>query len=506
MAKLATKTILTRRQVLRGAGGFTIGLPLLPSLVAAPAFAQVSLGSPKYFVALATGHGGIRDATMYPTGGLDQTTQLYPEHPIKHSTLTSTSSGGRTVISGILQASSGVLTPKLVAKMNVLRGLDVPWYIAHNTGGHLGNYARNDGNGGDGMQAQAFPTPTIDQLMAYSTNFYPTLNGLKSRTINTGVTNQLSFNFSNPANRTGSIQPITLQGSPSVLFKQLFIPGGTTAPPTPTRKSIVDRVMQNYKSLRESNRRLSRDDRQRLDEHMTRLTELQRLVDPVVGGGMVGASCGTQTDPGNLSGTARYKGLNDVIVMAFACGTSRIAVMGVNESEFAANRDNWHQGVAHLWNTTGQPQLVEANQGMFENVFADLIAKLDAVQDSPGVSLLDASLVQWTQESGEATHDADSRPTVTAGSARGYLKTGLYVDYRNMTARGKIGLGNAGLTHNQYMTTAMYAMGMKRAEFQTIPNVAAAGYGWGFSSNDYKPGQVPQVMANASDPMPIITA
>ena len=60
--------------------------------------------------------------------------------------------------------------------MNVLCGLDVPFYIAHNTGLHLGNYARNDGNGGDGKAVQAFPRPTIDQIMAWSPSFYPDLS------------------------------------------------------------------------------------------------------------------------------------------------------------------------------------------------------------------------------------------------------------------------------------------------------------------------------------------
>ena len=72
----------------------------------------------------------------------------------------------------MLRAPSSALTAALVAKMNVLCGLDVPFYIAHNTGLHLGNYARNDGNGGDGKAVQAFPRPTIDQIMAWSPSFY----------------------------------------------------------------------------------------------------------------------------------------------------------------------------------------------------------------------------------------------------------------------------------------------------------------------------------------------
>ena len=81
----------------------------------------------------------------------------------------------------MLRAPSSALSAALVAKMNVLWGLDVPFYIAHNTGLHLGNYARNDGNGGDGKAVQAFPRPTIDQIMAWSPSFYSNLSSIRER-------------------------------------------------------------------------------------------------------------------------------------------------------------------------------------------------------------------------------------------------------------------------------------------------------------------------------------
>jgi hypothetical protein len=37
----------------------------------------------------------------------------------------------------------------------------------------------------------------------------------------------------------------------------------------------------------------------------------------------------------------------------------------------------------------------------------------------------------WTQESGRVTHDTDSVPTITAGSANGYFNTDHYFDLRN---------------------------------------------------------------------------
>ena len=33
---------------------------------------------------------------------------------------------------------------RVLGKMTVMRGFDIPFYIGHHTGGHLGNFARKD--------------------------------------------------------------------------------------------------------------------------------------------------------------------------------------------------------------------------------------------------------------------------------------------------------------------------------------------------------------------------
>ena len=110
---------------------------------------------------------------MFPSASLLTASQaLYSDHTVRSGALVPTTSGSDTVVSPVLRAPSSSLSAALVKKMNVLWGLDVPFYIAHNTGLHLGNYARNDGNGSDGKAVQAFPRPTIDQIMAWSPSFY----------------------------------------------------------------------------------------------------------------------------------------------------------------------------------------------------------------------------------------------------------------------------------------------------------------------------------------------
>ena len=63
-------TRFNRRMVLRGAAGFTLGIPFLHSLLSPKreAIAQ-TLSGPKYFVGMGTCDGGIWQEFMYPEEG-----------------------------------------------------------------------------------------------------------------------------------------------------------------------------------------------------------------------------------------------------------------------------------------------------------------------------------------------------------------------------------------------------------------------------------------------------
>jgi len=265
---------ISRRQMLRGIGGATLALPVLPSLLCKTAYAADPVFTrPPRLWWVTTEHGGAFEASMFPsTSLLTNSLALYSDHTVKSGTLTSTTSGSDTVVSPVLRAPSSSLSAALVAKMNVLWGLDVPFYIAHNTGLHLGNYARNDGNGGDGKAVQAFPRPTIDQIMAWSPSFYSNLSGIRERAM-IMANRPVSWNYSDPSMTSSTIENVRGYTSSLDLFNKIFVP--TTGGPAP-RAPIVDRVLANYNRLRQSNRRLSAADKQRLDDHVARIAELQR--------------------------------------------------------------------------------------------------------------------------------------------------------------------------------------------------------------------------------------
>jgi hypothetical protein len=484
------KTItVSRRQVLRGVGGFALPLPFLPSLFPRRADgATLALNRQPMFVAITTVHGAVRPESMYPSAGvLTQSAELVPGHTIKYGTLPTSGA-----LSAVLKAAS--LTPKLVGKMNVLRsGFDMPYYSGHHSG-YLGAFHVND-QGPGGLRANA----SIDQIMAYSPSFYKDTAGVKMRSIVTGkggFQSGGSFAFSNPATGTGTVSRVGIDGNTGGLFDRLFGGGMSMTPATTPRKPIVDRVLASYTGLMQSNRRLSVDDRQRLSGHVELLRELERSAKTTPT-----RTCGNTKRPGG-----DWAGFNDVISMAFACGTSRVATIAVPPGEFHGHGGGYHQGIAHQ-SGGNQPTIVSVHQQVFEKVFVDLIKKLDEVELAPGRTALDDSMVMWVCEAGAETHMSVDAPVVLAGGAAGFFKTGMFVDLRGtkkMRLFGSFG-PPLGIPHRKMLATALHAMGVPPSEWEKYGR-PGWGYGDPFQDSGYTTQQLGPVFEKASEPLGVIMA
>ena len=467
---------MTRRQLLRGLGGFTLALPLMSSLLR-PSEARAAVPGMRRFVQFCSHHGGIWGANMYPAESTLIEPAQYAGRTVRRGSLAVQTEGNDARLSAVLRGPASKLTPALVAKMNVLRGLDIPFYIGHHSGGHLGNFARNDGNGGDGTAMQQFPAPTIDQLMAWSPKFYESLASVKERSLQVG--DNLAFNWSNPETKSGPIQSVAGSRDALALFSRIFVPADPANDPSVKLPPVVDRVVEDYRRLRNGNRRLSADDRRRLDDHMQRMSELERrlrarpscrnVAEVTTDTESMRRESSYSIDP--LSQATMHGILNDVIVAAMLCDTSRIATVNVGDT-FSNFAGDWHQDIAHQAHNNAQAQqtMVGAHQETFASTFLDLAAKLD-VDDGSGRTYLDDTLLVWTQESGEYTHDGQGIPVITAGSAGGFLKTGNYCDYRARErvisdGGGEPGKVYEGLLWHQWLGTALQAMGLERSDYE----------------------------------------
>jgi hypothetical protein len=472
--------MLSRRMVLQGAAGFTLGIPFLHSLLGGNQRANAqATGAAKYFVAMGTCDGGLWQEFMYPAeSSLTESSTAPGGHAVRRGALSLATSGGTAALSPVLTASSSLLTPTLAAKLNVLRGFDISFYMGHHGGGHLGNYGISD-------QGDSLPLlPTVDQVLAQSPAFYSDVASIMERSL---VIGHEGMSWEQQEGGVTAISPNNDQGA---LFRSIFRPMQEEMDPAAAQTPLVDLVIEDYRRLRDGNRRLSAADRIRLEEHLARLDELDRKLNVVTA-----VSCGDVQEPtsagsrgGNAQEQAAYvRVYNDIIVAAFACGTSRLATFlsgdANTEYSFSDYTGDWHGDIAHgaFDGSLSQGErdaheqlLVQAGQTFFEGVFLDLAAKLDSIDMGDGTTLLDRSLLQWTQEAGSETHTQVEMPVITAGSAGQFFATGSYVDYRQEMNSAENGSPTPGVLYNQYLGNVLQSMGLDPAEFNVDGN---GGYG-----------------------------
>jgi hypothetical protein len=495
---------ISRRHFLQGLG-CSLALPLLPSLASRASAAPFD--APKYFIAIGTPHGCVPIEDWAPVEMPLNEVQLYSGDPSQgfdhrmhwgalpqliQPNVHAYNPSGTPELSRVL---GSFLNPYL-DKLTLINGLDIPFYIAHHRGGNLGNYHAMDNNGGNLGSLHLPSMPTIDRVIARSPSFYPAGDPFTARSINFS-SHGMQISFDGPV---GSVDRLPQTGSGSTpsargIFDALFGGGGSVpASPSDPRLSLIDRVLEDYNRVMTTpsgeGSRISNSDRNRLDEFVTGLRDVERKVQNL------GVTCEEQQPPSSgISfdyGEDRHSVLAgdwdvylDVVVAALRCGRSRVATMGTNNmaDDYGGS---WHQDIPHR----GRPDIavdyiVRSHRFAAENIYARLLEKLDVSIDGVNdTTYLDNALVVWNHEAGQETHNAESFPTLVAGGAGGFLQTGLYVDYRNLANDGAIDPGRTDLAHasrpgvpyNRWLYTALRAMGIPDAEYKVGPLAQMEGY------------------------------
>ena len=568
---------LGRRHFLLGTGGAVLSIPFLQSLQ--PRTARAQAPDQKFFVAFMTGHGGVWPEHMYPGDGtLTNSQSLYSGHTMRWGPISAASSGGQVSLSPVLTSASASMPQSLVDKMMIIRGLDVASYIGHTTAGPLGNYERRD----QGPDTHDLYVPTIDQVLAAWSGFYGAADPYMLKSMHVGsqfswIERSGGIQAMDPATspdvlfrtvlstvapyQPPTTQPPTTQPPPTEPTtppteptqpptepttpptEPTTPPTEPTTPPTqptlpptqPTpeqpgesRTHVLNRVVDHFNRLTKGSfgdaRRLSSNDKARLNDHMDMVADLARRFDaaaPAVTtkAGGVGAACDPQAgNTGNTDNTDDmyspvygdlknwHEDYNAVFAAAIACGASRIATVRVENtfhksSNFTVDWEQWHDPIAHRaamtrsnWASSGnlpehpQDTLVSAKNNFYRDAYVDLVGRLDAIDAGDGTSLLDKGLVMWSQESGPVTHEMDSTPVITAGSVDGYFNTGHYFDFRDRDgALHRWGDDNnntplhearrPGILYNQWLSNILQSMGMSPSEFQRSHPYGWAGYG-----------------------------
>lgn len=250
-------------------------------------------------------------------------------------------------------------------------------------------------------------------------------------------------------NYSESGSPVPAEWNPFEVFHRLFA-GPTAADKAAAaarfqqRKSLLDSVIAQTKSLQAT---LGVADRERLDEYLTQLREIELRMEqsrkwddvPVPAlpaGANVGtkkiAGVGQSLDLGNPQASAatfgpRIRLLLDVLTLAMQTDQTRIATailghMGdVYKEEGIA--DTYH-GYTHT-NPVGMAKVDRLRLGHV----AYFLGKLQSIREADGSTLLDNSLIHFGGGMG-TWHESTDLANLVAGHAGGRLKLGEHIEFK----------------------------------------------------------------------------
>ena len=412
---MITRKSLSRRTLLRGAAT-AVALPFLDAMV--PAFASGPKKAP------------IRMAFLYVPNGIMM-------------------DGWNPDYEGKLDKLPRILKPLDPLKQDILHIGN----LTHNTGRALldgaGDHGRCCGSYLTGVQVKKTlvdikSSVSCDQLVANEigkeTRFPSFEVGLEDARQAGDCDSGYSCAYTNNLAWRSDTQPLPPILDPRVLFERLFGDGAVLSPEArlaqmEERRSILDHVMGDTNKLKND---LGATDRRKLDEYLSSIREIERQMEKA-------ARDNTQVDPkmdkpyGVPADFAEhFRLMTDIITVAFQADLTRVLTFLITrEGTSRAYRElgipDGHHPLTHH---QGKPELMEKVRQINEYHTAQLatwLTKLKSIKEGDGTLLDNSMIVYGAGLSDGNRHPHEDLPTIIAGSAGGYFKTGRRIVCRRET-------------------------------------------------------------------------
>jgi hypothetical protein len=415
---------LSRRTVLRGAGGIAMALPFLNAMARPRRAHAATAPVAKRFITFFSSNGTIMDAWQ-PSGG---------ETDFKLSPILSPLESHRQkllVLRGLnneVSYNTPGSNPHDMAMGTMMTGR--PMKLGPSGLGRAGHII--DGTAGG---------RSIDQEIAShigtGTRFTSLTLGVQSTsTILEPMVLRLSYR--------GSSDPVIPEDDPKKAFAALF--GDTLASQTAVasqqkrRGTVLDAVLAEYTGLMS---KVGTEDRAKLDRHATSIRELEKqIVAPPAMASCQGAmpvaptvsltpyDCLQDGRPARCVGdfVTIGKAQLDILVLALACDLTRVATLQWSTAESTTVHSELgisdeHHKMSHD-DDAKAAALTKVNT-WYAQQLGTLLDKLDAIQDADGSTLLDGAVVFWPNElSRGSDHNRRDLPYLLAGKGGGTLRPG----------------------------------------------------------------------------------
>jgi len=412
---MITRKSLSRRTLLRGAGT-AVALPFLDAMV--PAFASAPKKTP------------VRMAFLYVPNGIMM-------------------DGWNPDQEGKLDKLPRILKPLDPLKEDILHIGN----LTHNTGRALldgaGDHGRCCGSYLTGVQVKKTlvdikSSVSCDQLVANEVGKqtrFPSLEiGLEDARQAGDCDSGYSCAYTNNLAWRSETQPLPPILDPRALFERMFGDGTVLSAEARValaaeRRSMLDYVMGDTNKLKND---LGPTDKRKLDEYLSSIREIERQMEKA-------AKDNTRVDPqmdkpyGIPADFAEhFRLMTDIVTVAFQADLTRVLTFLITrEGTSRAYRElgipDGHHPLTHH---QGKPELMEKVRQINEYHTAQLatwLTKLKSIKEGDS-NLLDNSMIVYGAGLSDGNrHTHEDLPTLIAGRAGGYFKTGRRIVCRRET-------------------------------------------------------------------------
>ena len=238
-----------------------------------------------------------------------------------------------------------------------------------------------------------------------------------------------SMIYSSHISWSSATTPTPLELYPALAFDRLFRDGVGKAD-----KSLLDAVQEDADDLR---RKVSKSDRQRLDEFLSSVREVEQQIDEAGKARRMQGWRPTLAAP-NMPRPAdgipqdidqHMRLMCDILVLAFQTDTTRIGTLKLNNdhSSLRFPKLGVDYMIHHLLSHSDGDDWLKVNR-FFTQQLAYIAGKLDKVQEGER-TLLDNSMVLFCSSMMTGNHNNDQLPVVVLGRGGGQIKSGRILDY-----------------------------------------------------------------------------
>lgn len=415
-----TKTHLSRRTVLRGAG-VTLALPLLEAMIpAATALAQTAAAPRLRMGFFYLPHGAVMGNTS---------------HGPAMDRWTPSGAGATFTLSPILAS----LEPfkRYVTSFGNLENQAMAGAV-HS----LAPATWLSGMRPDRESAGASMSTTLDQVVARHISHDTTLPSLEVASETTqqaaactgsGCYYNSTLSFRDPHS------PLPMEYNPRKVFVQLFGEGDTPAERAAVSNqttSLLDRITDRTRALR---RDLGASDQVVLDTYLETVREIERRVQLASSRDLSGIDL-PEAPIGELPAfDAQVDLLFDLIALAYQADLTRVAsyIMVAEGTNRAYNHigvsDSFHP-VSHHANDLGRLEKLVKIQTWHVERFAAFLGKMAAIPDGDGTLLDHAMLLYGSNMSNSDRHNGHPLPNVLVGGGNGTLRGGQHIELPQPTS------------------------------------------------------------------------